>query len=121
VYTYAGFDAPKLREILQAQVPTPVPQPTPAPVIGNPTYAANIAPLFGQCTACHNDSTRAGGLDLGSYAAAMQGGKSGAVITPSDSANSLLVTVQSRKHFANFSEADLKLITEWIAAGALEK
>ena len=46
VFTYAGFDAPTLRAMLQAQIPTPAPTPLPAPLIGNPTYDANIAPLF---------------------------------------------------------------------------
>jgi nitrate/TMAO reductase-like tetraheme cytochrome c subunit len=117
-YTYAGFDAPKLREILQAQIPTPVPQPTPAPATGDPTFAANLAPLFEQCAACHNTSTLAGGLDVNTYAALLKGGKSGAALVAGDSANSLIVKVQSGKHFANFAPADLELLKQWIDAGA---
>lgn len=121
VFSYAGFDAPKLREILQAQLPTPTPVPTPAPVVGKPTYDANIATLFNaKCTACHG-AVASGGLDLTSYTSLMQGGKDGAVIIPNDSANSLLMKVQSAKHFANFTADELKLLEQWIDAGALEK
>ncbi len=45
-YKYAGFNAPSLRTILQSQLPTPTPVPTPAPVVGNPTFDANIQPIF---------------------------------------------------------------------------
>jgi nitrate/TMAO reductase-like tetraheme cytochrome c subunit len=121
VYSYAGFDAPKLREILQAQLPTPAPVPTTAPVVGKPTYDTNIAALFiSKCTACHG-AVASGGLDLTSYASLMQGGEDGAVIIPNDSANSLLMKVQSAKHFANFTADELKLLGQWIDAGAPEK
>ena len=86
--------------VLQAQIPTPAPTPVPAPLVGNPTYAANIAPLLSaKCSACHNTTTMAGGMDLTTYAGLMKGGKDGAVIVPGDSANSLLVKIQSEKHF----------------------
>ena len=35
VYTYAGFDAPNLRAVLQAQIPTPAPTSDPAPLVGD--------------------------------------------------------------------------------------
>jgi hypothetical protein len=44
------------------------------------------------------------------------------VITAGDSANSLLVQVQSTgKHFANLSPEELAIVKQWIDAGALEK
>jgi nitrate/TMAO reductase-like tetraheme cytochrome c subunit len=119
-FTYAGFDAPKLREVIQSQLPMPTPAPTsaPTPAAGNaPDYTANIAPLFAKCTACHNATALTGGLDLGSYDALMKGGKNGAVITPNDSANSLLVKIQSAQHFANLSAEELALVKQWIDAG----
>ncbi len=122
VLTYAGFDAPKLREVLQAQVPTPAPTPVPQPVVGNPTYDANVAAVIGPtCGVCHNQDTLAGGMDLTTYAGMMKGGKDGAVIVPGDSASSLLVQIQSSQHFANLSRADLELVKQWIDAGAPEK
>ncbi len=122
VYTYAGFDAPNLRAILEEQVPTPAPTPIPTPLAGNPTYDANVASLFNsKCVVCHNADTLAGGMDLSSYASLMKGGKDGAVIVPGDSANSLLVTVQADKHFMNLLPEELDLVKAWIDSGALEK
>ncbi len=121
-FTYAGFDAPKLREVLQAQIPTPPPHPTPAPVVGKPTYDTNIAPIFtAKCSACHNGTTLAGGMDLTTYAGALKGGKDGAVIVPGDSANSKLVQVQSSQHFMNLTSEELTLVKQWIDAGVPEK
>jgi hypothetical protein len=51
----------------------------------------------------------------------MKGGKDGAVIVPNDSANSLLVKIQSAKHFFNLQPEELDLIKQWIDAGAPEK
>jgi hypothetical protein len=51
----------------------------------------------------------------------MKGGKDGAVIVPNDSANSLLVKIQSEKHFFNLAPEELDLIKQWIDAGAPEK
>ncbi|RME91511.1 MAG: hypothetical protein D6770_00225 [Anaerolineae bacterium] len=123
VFTYAGFNAPKLREILKDQLPPPpTPTPTPAPVVGTPTFVANIQPLFAaRCVMCHNASAPPAGLDLTTYEAVMAGGQDGPVIIPGDSANSKLVQVQSAQHFANLGPDELKLVIEWIDAGAPEK
>jgi hypothetical protein len=122
VYTYAGFDAPNLRAILEAQIPTPAPTPVATQPPANPTFDANIAPLFSsKCAICHNPTTLAGGLDLSSYATLMKGGKDGPVVVPSDSASSLLVKIQSEKHFANLLPEELELVKAWIDAGAPEK
>ena len=129
VFTFAGFDAPALRDILKEQLPTPapatptpVPSPaTPAPSSGNSTYDGNIGELFkAQCGACHG-AAASGGLNVTTYADLMKGGKDGAVIVPNDSANSLLIKIQSEKHFLNLSAEDLELVRQWIDAGALEK
>jgi hypothetical protein len=122
-FTYAGFDAPSLRAILQSQLPKPTPVPTPAPVVGNkPTFNANIQPVLVACTACHNSSDSAtANLDLSSFAGIMKGSKDGAIVVPGDSANSLLVKIQSAKHFLNLTPDQLTLVEQWIDAGALEK
>ncbi len=122
VFTYAGFNAPELREILQSQLPPPAPTPTPGPAPENPTYSANVGGLFQTtCAACHNATTLAGGLDLTSYATTMHGGKDGAVIQPGDAQGSLLLSVQSSKHFANLSATELDIVRQWITAGAPEQ
>jgi len=120
VYTFAGFDAPKLREILKPQIPTPAPAPSLPQVPDNLTFENYIGALFSaRCTACHGENPSAG-LKLSTYADAMKGGESGVAILPGDSANSILVMIQSEKHFANFAPEELALIIQWIDAGAPE-
>lgn len=121
VYTYAGFDAPKLREILKPQIPTPAPAPTLPPLPNNPTFDNYIVALFNsRCTMCHGENPSAG-LNLATYTTVMAGSENGAVILAGDSANSRLVIVQSGKHFAQFTSEELALIIQWIDAGAREK
>ncbi len=121
VYTYAGFDAPKLREILQTQLPTPAPTAIMPPITGNPTFD-NIGPLFAaKCTVCHNGVGAPAGLILSTYEDVMKGGKNGPTIVANDSAGSQLVVIQSGTHFANLSADELTLVKQWIDAGALEK
>ncbi len=120
-WKYAGLDAPGLADILAPQVPTPAPEPTFAPVVGVPTYDANIQPLFeATCGVCHGDD-KAAGLKLTTYADALAGSSKGPVIVPGDVESSLLVAVQSGDHFAKLSGDELKLVKEWITAGAPEK
>jgi nitrate/TMAO reductase-like tetraheme cytochrome c subunit len=120
-FKYAGFDAPSLNAILKAQLPAPTPTATPAPVVGIPTFDANIQPVFIQCTECHNSTAPSANLDLSTYAGVMKGGKDGVVVIPGDSANSLLIKIQSDKHFRNLSADELELVKQWIDAGAVEK
>jgi mono/diheme cytochrome c family protein len=120
VFTYAGFDAPALREILKDQIPTPAPAEA-AASSAPPSYDTNVGALFkAKCGACHG-AAASGGLNVTTYADLMKGGKDGAVIAPNDSANSLLVKIQSEKHFFNLTPEELALVTKWIDAGAPEK
>jgi hypothetical protein len=122
VLTYAGFDAPNLRTILQAQLPEVAPVATPAPVIGNPTFEANIEPILAaRCTMCHSGPSALAGLDLSTYTGIMKGTNDGVVILPGDSAGSELVQVQSMQHKANLSAEELALVKQWIDANAPEK
>ena len=73
-----------------------------------------------QCGKCHGP-TAAADLDLTTYAGTIEGGVSGPVIVAGDSANSLLVIVQSGRHFAVFSAEELEKVIEWIDTGAPEK
>jgi len=122
VFTYAGFDAPALREILKDQIPTPTPAPVkPATSSTSASYDSNIGALFTtKCGACHG-AAASGGLNITTYADLMKGGKSGAVVAPNDSANSLLVKTQSEKHFFNLTPEELDLVKQWIDSGAPEK
>lgn len=122
VYTYAGFDAPALRELIADQLPTPAPVPVDAPLSadGIPTYAAHIEPAFASCTACHSEAVASAGLDLSSYAGLMIGSENGPVVVAKDSKNSRLVEVQSEQHFATLTPAQLELLIAWVDAGALD-
>jgi len=122
VYTFAGFNAPALREILKAQLPPPEPVTEVPVLVGDPTYDNYVGALFQvKCSACHGDLA-SGGLQLLTYANALKGGKDGAVIVPGDLDGSLLVKIQSTgNHFANLSAEELDNIKKWIEAGAPEK
>ncbi len=123
VFTYAGFDAPALREIIKSQLPPPEPELEVPALTGDPTYENYIGILFTvKCTGCHTEGDSAPeGLDLSTYAAAMKGGDNGAVIVPGDSVNSLLIQIQSADHFTNFTLEELNNVINWIVAGAPEK
>ena len=122
VFKYAGFDAPSLRSILQAQLPTPTSVATQAPIDGIPTFNANIQPIFIQaCASCHNTATPLASLDLSTFSGVMKGGKDGVIFVQGDSANSLLIKIQSAKHFRNLTADELALVRQWIDSGALEK
>lgn len=122
VWEYAGFDAPKLREIILSQLP-PTPTPAPLPSGGPLTFDATIGPLLiSRCGNCHGD-TAIQGLNLATYGSLMAGGQSGPSIVPEDPNNSLLVIKQSGQtpHFGQLSNEELNLVSEWILAGAPEK
>jgi nitrate/TMAO reductase-like tetraheme cytochrome c subunit len=121
VWTYAGFDAPALRKILENQLP-PTPE---VPVLseGALTYNDSIGPLLtGRCGGCHG-AEGIQGLNLTTYSSAMKGSNNGAVILPDDPANSLIIKKQSetQPHFAQLSPEELVLVEDWIQAGAPEK
>ena len=122
VYTFAGFDAPKLREILESQLPTPEPTPAVPAATSSPTYQSYVLPLVTtKCSGCHGELATAG-LKMLTYTDLLKGGKDGAVIIPGDSANSLLFKIQSAGgHFANLTAEELAVIKQWIDAGAPEK
>ena len=119
-------------EVYVPQTATPAPTQTQTPLASEQkptslppgfvlTWDNSIGALFqSRCTLCHDASATAG-LNLSTYADAMKGGKSGAVIVPKDAANSLLVIKQQGKHAKQFTPDELNTIIEWINSGALEK
>jgi mono/diheme cytochrome c family protein len=101
---------------------TPASSGTSAPV----SYAVDVAPLFNQrCTQCHSGGQPSGGLDLSSYAGLMAGGARGAVITPGDAANSLLISLvssgQMPKSGAQLTQDQVTMLENWVNAGATDK
>jgi mono/diheme cytochrome c family protein len=121
-WTHAGFDAPALREIIQAQLP-PTPTPQPLPSGGALTYDETIGALLkSRCGSCHGEGGLQG-LNLTTYAGLMAGGSSGPAIVPGDPDTSLLVQKQSgaQAHFGQLTPEELQLVMDWISAGAAEK
>jgi hypothetical protein len=120
VFTFAGFDAPALREILKAQLPPPEPALEVPTLTGDPTFENYVGILFAvKCTGCHTEGeTAPDGLDLSSYAASMRGGDNGAVILPGNADGSPLIQVQSGDHFNNFTAEELEIVKRWINLGA---
>ncbi|WP_165219079.1 c-type cytochrome domain-containing protein [Aquisphaera insulae] len=92
------------------------------------TFADQVSGIFrSRCGACHNPDKAKGGLNLDSFSAAMQGGGSGKVIEPGDPDNSSLlgVIMQTEEpkmppNSAKIPDAEIDLIRQWIAGGALE-
>lgn len=120
-WKFAGFDAPALKAIIQSQIP---PTPTPAvPSSGPLTYNDTIGPIFqARCSSCHGTGGIQG-LNLTTYQTTLAGSTNGPVILPGDPDNSLLVKKQTadQPHFGQLAPEELKLVIEWIKAGAPEK
>ncbi|HEY3311561.1 MAG TPA: c-type cytochrome domain-containing protein [Anaerolineales bacterium] len=101
--------------------PTPLP-PTPTQAVVAPaelSWDAYVGPLFQQkCAACHGASATAG-LNLSTYADAIKGATTGAVIVPKDSAGSKLIQVQEKgSHPGQLSPDEITFVKQWIDAGA---
>jgi cytochrome b subunit of formate dehydrogenase len=102
-------------------LPTAPPTPTPPPVEVL-TWEGGIGALFeAKCVACHNSSSKLGGLDLSDYQVVLLGGNSGPGIVPGDPEASKVIEVQSGgSHPGLFSEEELSQIYDWIVDGAPE-
>jgi periplasmic protein TonB len=107
--------------------PEPKPQPKkvePPKPSGPEVPFATVAAVFkDKCTACHGGVEPKGGLDLRSAKAAVAGGDSGAGIKPGDPDNSLIWQsiadgTMPPKNKPRLTDAEKKLIKDWIAGGA---
>ena len=124
-WEFAGFDAPKLRAILQEQAkeflqPTPTVEETlPA---GELTYAGQIGEMLkAKCGTCHGSAAMAR-LNVTEYDTLLQGGASGPAAVPNDPDASMVVQVQrAGGHPGMLSEDELAAFIEWIEAGAPEE
>lgn len=126
-WEFAGFDAPKLRAILQEQAKAYIAPPSESSgaaggaVEGALTYHGAIgAMLNSTCASCHGDAALAG-LNVTTYAALMQGADSGPVVVEGDPAASPIVTVQQEGgHPGQLSDDQIEALIQWIEAGAPE-
>jgi hypothetical protein len=91
-------------------------------------YNDHILPIFkNACGNCHNPDKKKAGLDLTSYQGTMAGGETGPAVKPGNADGSFLYKVSAHLEEPKMppkgdklSEADLKLLKDWIAGFALE-
>lgn len=133
VYFFIGYEETAISTIPPAEqaeifvpltptpLPTAAPTPTPPPVTSL-TWEGGIGPLVeSKCVACHNSSSKLGGLDLSDYNKSLLGGNSGQAVIPNDPDNSTIVIIQSTgEHPGLFSTEELSQVIEWIENGAPE-
>ena len=92
------------------------------------TYDDHIAPIFRQrCGSCHNPTAKKADLDVTNYLKLMQGGASGASISPGDADGSYLFTLVTRQaepfmpqNADKLPDAEIDLLRRWINGGVLE-
>lgn len=133
VYFFIAYEATAIATVPPAEevevfvpftptpLPTPPPSPTPPPITAL-TWEGGIATLVqSKCVACHNSSSKIGGLDLSDYQTTLLGGNSGPAVIPGDPDNSRIIIVQSTgDHPIQFSDEELDQMREWIESGAPE-
>jgi hypothetical protein len=100
----------------------------PALAVEKVTYVDHVLPIFrNACNNCHNPDKKKAGLDLTTYAAAMAGSETGAVVKPGQPDGSLLFKVCAHTEEPKMppkgdklTDAELALLKNWIAGFALE-
>ncbi len=112
------------------QIPTDAPaaptdSPAPQPQAGSVSFASDVLPIIeSRCISCHGAERAEDGLDLTSYAALMAGSENGAVLTPGDAENSLMVQLvqngQMPKRGAKLTPQQIQIIIDWINQGAVD-
>ena len=99
--------------------PTKAPTPTPAAVAATTWDGGINQVLKDACGLCHSAEPA---LVVLNYIDLLKGGPSGAALVAGKPEESLLLTkLADGKHPGNFTEEQLKLVTDWILAGAPEK
>jgi len=117
---HPGMFTPEELAIVQDWIDAGALENTGMPAAGLTWDSEVSAILQTKCLTCHGQAA-AGGLNLSTYADALNGGQSGAVIVPGDSANSFMVTIQQAGgHPGQLSPEELETIQAWIDAGAVE-
>ncbi len=92
------------------------------------TFDDHVKPLLVQrCSSCHNGQKREGDLDVTNFTNLMQGGGSGSVIEPQDSAGSYLYQLITHEESpemppsgTKIPDGEIQMIAKWIDLGALE-
>lgn len=93
------------------------------------TFADHVVPVLEDaCLSCHNPDQAKGGLDLTSFAAAMNGGSGGSIVQAGSPDRSRLFTLASHAEEPHMppnkpkiTPAQLDVLKRWIEDGLLEK
>jgi mono/diheme cytochrome c family protein len=105
--------------------PTEAPAEAPAQAAGaTVSFANDVQPIIeSRCINCHGGERVEKGLNLSSYADLMAGSENGPVVVPGDPANSKLVELVDNqkmpKRGPNLTPPQVQIISDWVAAGAL--
>jgi mono/diheme cytochrome c family protein len=96
---------------------------TDAPVTGV-SFSKDVMPILAKsCSECHGGKQMKEGLDLRTYESLMAGSFNGTVLVVGNSADSLLVQQlvngKMPKRGPKLTPAQIKLISDWVDAGAL--
>lgn len=91
-----------------------------------PTFSKDIAPVLRErCAGCHASKVHMGGLSIDTYSSLMQGGSTGPVIVPGNSAGSRLYQMVTAKIMpampmdgTKLPDSAVEAIRAWIDAGA---
>lgn len=122
----AGCGAPPAAGPSEAAAPeTAEPEAAAPAVAASVTYAKDVLPIFqARCATCHIEQTK-GGFSAADHAAAMEGGKSGAVVAAGDPEGSLLYQMVAGTADKTMppkgdplSDAELATVRSWIESGA---
>ncbi|CAG0934917.1 hypothetical protein TFLX_03739 [Thermoflexales bacterium] len=87
------------------------------------SYQRDVQPIFDQiCVKCHGGEEVKEGLSLTTYAEVLAGSNNGPVIVPGDVDNSFLIDQivkgEMPKRGPKLLPAQIRVITDWVAAGA---
>lgn len=119
--------AVELPAVEPAAQPTATAAPEAAPAQstagGEVSFARDVLPILqNKCMNCHGGQRTAEGLDMKTYEALMAGSKNGSVITPGDASRSSFVTLSAEgkmpKRGPKLTDEEIRLLTDWVNAGA---
>jgi len=107
----------------EAPTETPTEAPTEEALVSTVSFAADVLPIIeSRCVNCHGGREIEEGLLMRTYDEIMTGSDNGAVIIPGDVEGSLLVELitsqEMPKRGPKLTPVQVKMITDWVAAGA---
>jgi mono/diheme cytochrome c family protein len=116
----AATEAPKATEKPAA---TATQAAAPATKAASVSFAKDVLPIFQQnCVKCHGGEKTEASLVLKEYAAVMTGSENGPVVVPGNSSQSELVKLVAQgkmpKRANRLPDAQIKILTDWVDAGA---